>query len=366
MLDGRRAWIITRYADARAALTDRRLSNDLRRWPGGARSWPSEKAGGVHSHLLHNDPPVHSRMRRLVQKALMPRNVARLRTRTGEIAADLLDQMSAVQSDVIDLLPAFASQLPLTVLGELLGIPPEGRSMILAALAAYDDPGEANRVTRELAALFTDLLAAKRADPADDVLSTLASVRVDGEGGAGEGLTSAEILSLAFQLVMAGFDTTVNLIASGTLALLTNPGELARLRKAPALIPAAVEELLRFVNPVSHASDRFTLEDLPIGDVVIPAGEWVFIAISSGNRDPDRFPEPDLLDLGRDTTGHIAFGYGIHYCIGAPLARMEGEVAFAALLDRFPSLALAVPPDQLRWRRNSLMHGLAALPVRLR
>jgi cytochrome P450 len=164
---------------------------------------------------------------------------------------------------------------------------------------------------------------------------------------------------------MAGFDTTVNLIASGTLALLTHPGEKTRLRQDPSLIPAAVEELLRFTNPVNHANDRFTTEDVPVGDVVIPAGEWVFPAISSADRDPSQFPDPDRLDLGRDTSGHVAFGHGIHHCLGAPLARMEAEVAFGALLARFPRISLALPPSELRWRPLSLMNGLESLPVRL-
>jgi cytochrome P450 len=164
---------------------------------------------------------------------------------------------------------------------------------------------------------------------------------------------------------MAGLDTTVNLIASGTLALLTHPAEMARLRQDPSLLPAAVKELLRFTNPVNHATGRFATEDLTIGDVVIPAGERVFIATSSADRDPAQFPDPDRLDLGRDTSGHLAFGHGIHYCLGAPLARMEAEVALGALLARFPEISLAVPPQELRWRPVSLMNGLESLPVRL-
>ena len=164
---------------------------------------------------------------------------------------------------------------------------------------------------------------------------------------------------------MAGFDTTVNLIASGTLALLTHPGEMARLRADPSLLPAAVEELLRFTSPVNHANDRFTTEDVPIGGVNIPAGEWVFPAISSADRDPAQFPGADRLDLSRDTSGHVAFGHGVHHCLGAPLARMEAEVALGALLARFPGLSLAVPAAELRWRPVSLMNGLESLPVRL-
>jgi cytochrome P450 len=365
MPDRGRPWLITRYEDVRSALTDPRLANDVHRWPGGARSRPSEAAGGVHAHMLNSDPPVHTRLRRLTQQAFTPRRVARLRPRVEQIAAGLLDQMAAAGGGV-DLLEAYARPLPITVLCELLGIPETDRERMRAAVAGYDNPAEASRVTRELAAYFTTLIAAKRAEPGNDLLSALALARADAdEEGTGDWLTGTELRSTAFQLVMAGFDTTVNLIASGTLALLTHPEQMARLREDPSLLPAAVEELLRFTNPVNHATDRFTTEDLTIGDVVIPAGEWVLIATSSANRDPARFPDPDRLDLGRDTSGHVAFGYGVHYCLGAPRARMEAEVALGALLARFPEVSLAVPPEELRWRPVSLMNGLESLPVRL-
>jgi cytochrome P450 len=161
--------------------------------------------------------------------------------------------------------------------------------------------------------------------------------------GAADGLTGNELLSTVYLLVMACFDTTVNLIASGTLALLTHPEEMARLRQDPSLLPVAVEELLRFTNSVNHANDRFTIEDVPVGDVVIPTGEWVLPATSSADPGSRPVPRPDRLNPGRDTSGHVAFGHGVHYCLGAPLARMEAEVALGALLARFPRISLAVP-----------------------
>ena len=359
-----RAWIVTRYADVRTVLTDPRLAKDVHRWPGGGRSRPSE-ATGVYAHMLHADPPDHTRLRRLVQKVFTPRRAA-LRPRAEEIAAGLLDEMAAARGDVIDLLGAYARPLPIAVLCELLGIPVADRAWIAVTVAAYDERAEHQRVERELAAYFTELIAARRAEPGDDLVSALVVARDNaGADGAADGLTGNELLSTVFLLVMAGFDTTVNLIASSTLALLTHPGEKTRLRQDPSLLPAAVEELLRFTNPVNHANDLFTTEDVPVGDVVIPAGEWVLPAISSANRDPAQFPDPDRLDLGRDTSGHVAFGHGIHYCLGAPLARMEAEVALGALLARFPRISLAVPPSELRWRPISLMNGLESLPVRL-
>jgi cytochrome P450 len=357
-----RAWVVTRYADARAALADPRLARDMNRWPGGTRSRPSE-ARGVAAHMLHADPPDHTRLRRPVQKAFTPRRVAQLRPRTTQIAAGLADRLAAVDG-VTDLLAAYARPLPVTVLCELLGVPEADRARVAATVLRYDAAGEMPRVEEDLASYFTGLIAARRAEPGDDLLSALIAVSDQADDIADQ-LTVTELVSTAFLLVMAGFDTTVNLIASGTLALLTHPGEMARLRADRSLLPAAVEELLRFASPVNHANDRFTTEEVSIGGVAIPAGEWVIIALPSANRDPDRFPGPERLDLDRDISGHVAFGHGIHYCLGAPLARMEAEVALGALLDRFPGVSLAAPPEELRWRSVSLINGLESLPVLL-
>jgi cytochrome P450 len=362
-----RVWVVTGYGEVRAALTDSRLAKDMGRWPGGGRTRPS-LATGVDAQMLHRDPPDHTRLRRLAQKAFTPRRAA-MRPRAEEIAAGLLDDLAAEGGDVVDLLGRYARPLPIAVISELLGVPAADREWIKVTVYAYDDPAQHERVERDLAAYFTGLIAAKRAGPGDDLVSALVLARddedhTDADHGA-DGLSPAELLAMVYLLVMAGFDTTVNLIASGTLALLTHPGELARLRADPALLPAAVEELLRFTSPVNHANDRFTTEEVTIGGVVIPAGEWVFLAITAADRDPAQYPAPDRLDLGRDTSGHVAFGHGVHHCLGAPLARMEAEVALGALLPRYPGLSLAVPREELRWRPVSLMNGLESLPVRL-
>ena len=228
----------------------------------------------------------------------------------------------------------------------------------------YDAAGEMAQVEDDLAAYFTDLIATRRAEPSDDLLSALITAS-DQADETKDQLTVTELVSTAFLLIMAGFDTTVNLIASGALALLTHPAEMEQLRADRSLLPGAVEELLRFTSPVNHANDRFTTEEVSIGGVTIPAGSWVFIALPPANRDPGRFPDPDRLDLGRDVSSHLAFGHGIHYCLGAPLARMEAEIALGTLLDRFPEMALATSPEELRWRPVSLMNGLESLPVRL-
>jgi cytochrome P450 len=365
-----RTWVITGYADVRTSLTDPRLAKDIRRFPGGGKSRPSEVAN-AHAHMLNTDPPDHTRLRRLAQKAFTPGRVAQLRPRTEEIAEGLLDQLALLSETrdggVVDLLDGYARQIPITVLCELLGIPVADRPWIWVVVTDYDKGGEEHeRVPQKLGGYLAELIATRRAEPGGDLLSALILARDKAEDqGSEDGMTTTELLSMVYQLIMAGFDTTANLIASGTLALLTHPAEMARLREDPSLLPAAVEELLRFTNPVNHATVRFTTENVSVGDVVIPAGEWVLPAISSADRDPAKFPDPGQLDLGRDTSGHVAFGYGIHYCLGAPLARMEAEVALGALLARFPGTSLAVAPGELRWRRVSLMNGLESLPVRL-
>ena len=359
-----RVWLVTRHADVRTVLTDPRLAKDVRRWPGGGRTRPSE-ATGVYPHMLHFDPPDHTRLRRAVQKPFASRRAA-LRPKAEEFAAALLDRL-ADSDDAVDLMAGYARPLPIAVLCELLGIPLADRPWIEATVAAYDDRAAHDRVERELAAYFRELISARRAGHGDDLVSALVAV-CDSSDDADEAgpLTGDELVATIFLLVMAGFDTTANLIASGALALLTHPEEADRLRRDPSLRPAAVEELLRFTSPVNHANDRFTTEEVTVGDVVIPAGEWVFPAISSANRDAAQFADPDRLDLGRDTSGQVAFGFGVHHCLGAPLARMEAEVALGLLLDRFPALSLAVPLAELRWRPVSLMNGLESLPVRLR
>ena len=367
-----RAWLVTRYEDVRAALADPRLAKDPR------KLYPDWTPGPVQAmfnlHMLNLDPPDHTRLRRLVQKAFTPGRVTALRPRVRQIATELLDAVDACGAAEIDLLDAYAFPLPITVICELLGIPVADRDSFRAwtsvLISSVPDAQALGREAYRAAATamfgyFAELIAAKRESPADDLLSALVLARGGTGGDGGDQLTEHELYAMLFLLLVAGFETTVNLIGSGTLALLTFPQEAARLRADPSLLSAAVEELLRYVNPLTHATERFTVADLPVGDTVIPAGQWVTLATSSANRDPGRFADPDRLDLSRDASGHLAFGHGIHYCLGAPLARLEGEIAIGALLARFPGLALAVPASDLRWRRSSLIHGLESLPVRL-
>src|SRR5689334_19489753 len=333
------AWQIAGYAEARAALGDPRLRKSM---PGWAPE-PGSVFAVLEQHMLNSDPPVHGRLRRLVNKAFTARHVERLRPRISAITAGLLDDLP-VRSEV-DLLASFAFPLPITVICELLGIPTSARddfrewSTTVVSNTATPDVMYAHATA--MAGYFRALLAAKRHEPTDD------------------------LLSMAFLLLVAGHETTVNLIASGVLALLLNPRELARLRADPSLIGSAVEELLRYTAPVSQATFRCAAEPVEIGGVRIGRGDAVFVALSGANRDPARFRDPEGLNLGRDSSGHLAFGHGIHYCVGAPLARLEAEIAFTALLSRFGGMRLAVPAESLRWRPSTLIHSLESLPVRL-
>jgi cytochrome P450 len=370
---GDRVWMVTRYAEVRAALADPRLHKE---WAGKLTSpdWvPDEVTGYLSVHMLNTDPPNHTRLRKLVTKAFTARRVAGLRPRVEAITASLLDAIEArvAAGEVsVDLIETFAFPLPVTVICELLGVPSRDRAQFRqwsnAIVASEGEPGSFRAAGTAMYHYFTELVAAKRTaltsgtGPADDMVSALIDAR-----DSGDSLNERELIAMLFLLLVAGHETTTNLIASGALALLANPAELARLRSDPSLLPGAVEELLRYSNPLNHATDRFTLEPVEIGGVTIPAREWVLCATSSANRDPDRFGDPDRLDVGRDAGGHVAFGHGIHYCLGAPLARLEGEVAFGALFDRFPGLSLAADPATLRWRPSSLIHGLEALPVRV-
>src|SRR5215469_1624824 len=358
MPGGTPAWLVTGYAQARGALSDPRLLKLPKDW----RPPPDSVLASLDLHMLNLDPPDHERLRKLVNKAFTARRVEELRPRITTITAGLLDDMSTRRE--VDLLTSFAFPLPITVICELLGVPVADRDQFRAwsatIVADTPSPEVFQAHASAMTGYFQTLMAARRREPADDLLSALISARDQTDR-----LSENELLSMAFLLLVAGHETTVNLIASGVLALLLNPAELARLRAEPALIGGAVEELLRYVNPVNHTTFRCAAEPVEIGGVRISRGDPVLVALSGANRDPARFGDPDRLDLGRDGAGHLAFGHGIHYCLGAPLARLEAEIAFSCLLARFGSIRLAVPATSLRWRPSTLIHGLESLPVRL-
>ncbi|MEU8714015.1 cytochrome P450 [Streptomyces sp. NPDC048663] len=359
--DGLPAWLVTRYDDVRQALADPRLSLDkAHAKPGGYRGLALPPA--LDANLLNMDPPDHTRIRRLVSQAFTPRRIARLREPVRRTADALLDAVAPLGR--ADLIADYAAPLPIAVICELLGVAEDDRPDFRSwtdALVVPDParPDGAREAVRALLAYFAGLLARKRAEPADDLLSALIAVRDEEDR-----LSEDELMSLAFLILFAGYENTVHLIGNAVLALLVDPPQLAALRADPARTGAAVEELLRYDGPVPLAIRRFPTEDVTIGGVAVPAGETVLLSLAAAHRDPRRFPEPDRLDLGRDGAGHLALGHGIHYCIGAPLARLEAEIALTALLERLPGLALDVPVDALRHRPSMRTRGLLALPVR--
>ncbi|MET8943431.1 cytochrome P450 [Streptomyces sp. NPDC004542] len=356
--DGTPAWLVTRYEDVREALADPRLSLDKKHATAGTyKGFALPPA--LDANLLNMDPPDHTRIRHLVGRAFTPRRVQDLRGPIRRTADELLAALGP--HGTTDLVASYAAPLPITVICDLLGIPEHHRfdfriwtDALLAPDPARPDAGREAVVA--MLGFFTRLLADKRREPADDLLSDLIAVRDEGDR-----LSEDELMSLAFLILIAGYENTVQLIGNAVLALLSHPGQLAALREEPALLPAAVEEAARYEGPALLGIRRFPVEDVTIGGVTVPAGETVWVSLSAANRDPARFPGPDRLDLTRDTGGHLALGHGIHYCLGAPLARAETEIALAALLERFPDLALA--EGTLRWRPSLRARGLVTLPV---
>ncbi|KJK59401.1 cytochrome P450 family protein [Saccharothrix sp. ST-888] len=359
--DGLPFWLVTRYQDVRELLTDPRLSLDRRNAvPGNYRGLALPPA--LDANLLNMDPPDHTRIRRLVSQAFTPRRIEQLRAPIQRTADELLDRIEPLGR--ADLVADYAGPFPIAVICDLLGVAAEDRRDFRAWTDAIitPDPAQPQQAKAAVAGMlefFARLIARKRAEPGDDLLAAMITARDEGDR-----LSEDELTSLAFLILFAGYENTVQLIGNSVLALLDHPEQLAELRCDPALLPAAVEELTRYDTPAPLAIRRFPLEDVTVGEVTIPAGETVLLALGSANRDPGHYDRPDRLDLHRQDSAHLSLGHGIHYCIGAPLARMETGIALAALLRRFPGLALDVPRDSLRWRPSIRARGLLALPVR--
>jgi cytochrome P450 len=369
--NGVEAYLVTRYEDVKAVLADPRLSKNAATsfpgWRPGRTGIPGEHRSGIAAHLLNLDPPDHTRLRRLVAKAFTPRRVADLEPSVRRIADGLLDACAAAAragDGTVDLIRGYACPLPVAVILELLGVPEEDQAIFhewaFGVIDRSGPRGGVGRSVKRIRGYLREIIHKKRLNPGDDLLTAL--VRASDHG---EQLSEDEAAAMAFILLFAGFETTINLIGNGAFALLTHPGQLAGLRAEPALLENAVEELLRYDGPVEFGTWRFTTEPITVGGVPIPAGEPVLAVLAAADRDPARFPAPDELDLGRAAGGHLALGHGIHFCIGAPLARLEGRIGFERLLARHPDLALAAPADSLRRHSGLIMRGLYELPVRL-
>jgi cytochrome P450 len=358
-------WVLTRYEDVVAVLRDPRCAKEA------IAAFVAARFGvavppGIGLSMLDRDPPDHTRLRGLVSKAFTPRVVEGLRPRIQQIVDGLLARVEGAHA--MDLIEAFAYPLPVVVICEMLGVPVEDHERFRAwgldiargldAILLPPDSEVAQRsaaARHALAGYFRALIAERRAAPRGDLLSALIAAEE-----AGDTLSEDELLATCILLLVAGHETTVNLIGNGTLALLRHPDQLRRLRETPGLIAGAVEELLRYDGPVQRTA-RVPSEDVTIGGRTIGKGEMVMPFIGAADRDPAQFPDPDRLDITRADNRHIAFGWGIHFCLGAPLARVEGQIAIGTLVRRLPKLALAT--DRPEYRQSLTLRGLKSLPV---
>ncbi len=360
-------WLVTRYDDAVTVLKDPRFINDR------AKAQTPEQAARMpwipalfkplERSMLNMDEPDHNRLRGLVHKAFTPRLVANMLGRIRTLTEELLDAVQA--KGRMDLIRDYALPLPTTVIAEMMGVPVQDRHKFHRwSNALISTSGSTWGMLGMLHPLWAFLryirkqIRIRQAEPRDDLIGALVQAREDGDR-----LSEDELLAMIFLLLFAGHETTVNLIGNGLLALLEHPAQMDRLREDPDLIKPAIEELMRYDSPVQMASERYAREEVTIGGVTIAPGETVHAVLGSANRDERQFDRPDDLDIARDPNRHLAFGQGVHYCVGAPLARLEGQIAINALLRRFPDLRLAVPSQALRRRPGLGLRGLVSLPL---
>jgi cytochrome P450 PksS len=366
---GGQPWLLTRYADAVWLHKDERITKDYLKRPGVDPTDQNDPmamgAVSINRHVLTVDPPDHTRLRGLVHKAFTPRMIRELDGRIREITTGLLD--AALPKGHLDLIADFATPLPVTVIAEMLGVPKADQgnfrrwtnTIVTESIRNPRSEGAAVAVL-EFVMYFNWLFDQRRESPQEDLISGLLAVEE-----AGDKLAQQELISMVFLLLVAGYETTVNLIGNGTLALLEHPAALAQLRANPALMPTAIEEMLRFNGPIGLSTVRWALEDIDLHGQRICAGDMLAASYLSANRDPALFENPDGFDITRDPNPHIAFGFGIHYCLGAPLARLEGAIAIGSLLERAPRLALAADVDSITWHPLMTLHGMQALPVQV-
>jgi len=369
--DRRVAWLVTRYDDVARVLKDDTFAKDkLNAMDPEQRAktpWVPGFLKPLERNMLDLDEPDHARLRALVSKAFTPRLLERLRRRIEALCEELLDTMEreGTRNGEVELVGSYALPLPATVIAELLGVPAEDHKKFHRWSSRLVSVSSGRDMLRFLPAALSfvrylrKLVERRRADPRDDLISAL--IRAEESG---DKLSEDELLAMAFLLLVAGHETTVNLISAGTLALLEHPEQTERLRRDPSLAKPSVEELLRYTSPVEMATERYPREDVEIVGTRVPRGELVLAVLGSANRDEERFEDPNALDIARDPNRHLAFGRGgMHHCLGAPLARMEGQIALNALLRRFPSAHLAAAPETLRWQRGLFLRGLERLPL---
>lgn len=360
------AVMVTRYEDVVTVLKDPRFSNE-RHKALGKRDWsnmwwlPGPLRMLARSMVLIDDPD-HARLRNLVHKGFTPRRIQQLETRIEAICHTLLDEAARKPSP--DLMRDFAQPVPLTVISEMMGVPQEDQRRFHKLMGGLFEHSASKNVLGmifsgiALDRFFRGLIALKRKEPQDDLITVLVQSEEQGDR-----LSEDELIAMLFLLLLAGHETTVNLIGSGTLALLEHPDQLEKLLGDMTLLDGAIEEMLRFTNPVHHVANRYALEDVPLMGHTVRKGSTVAVGIASANRDEAVFENADQFDITRTNNRHVAFGLGIHYCLGAPLARLEARVAFTALLTRFPQLKLVAPAESLEWQGAPALRGLKRLPI---
>jgi len=371
---GQRAWLVARYDDAVEVLKNDEVfvknpANAMT--PEQYRRAPKMPFKALSNNLLSVDAPDHTRLKALVHKAFSPRAVEQMRQLTETLTQELLDQIEAKhqRGETIDLIADYALPLPLTIIGRMLGVPDEDKEKFhnwtqnFVAIGGTGSVGAMLRVpgVMRFAGYLRGMVRERAKNPQDDLISALVAARE-----ADDQLTEDEVVAMVFLLLSAGHETTVNLIGSGALALLQHPDQWETLHAQPGLAKSTVEELLRFVTPAEMATERYAAATTTVAGVEIPRGELVFVLIASANRDERRFDSPEAVDITRQDNKHISFGQGIHYCVGAPLSRLEGQIAIPSLINRFPDLRLSIPEDRLCWRGNVVLRGLESLPVRIR
>lgn len=361
---GQPVWFFTRYDDCVAVLKDPRFGKEINRQLNPEQAEKHHDADDdsaiITRNMLNLDPPDHTRLRGLVHKAFTPQAVENLRARAEEIAATLLDEMK--RSGGGDLITSYAFPLPITVIAELLGIPADNQERLRTwthALLLGGNPEDLQAAVHDFRTYMHALFDERRAHPRDDLISAMLTIEASSDQ-----LSRTELMSMVFLLlVAAGSETTVNLIANGAFALLQHPDQMRKLRESPDLINDAVEEMLRYESPLERATLRWAFEDVEIDGQMIRKGEIAMPVLLAANRDPAHFHDPDRFDITRSPNRHIAFGSGIHHCLGAPLARLQGAVAINSLLQRLPELRLNASVEALEWHQNLLIRGLKTLPV---
>lgn len=359
--DGQYAWMITRYDDALEALKNQKFMKDYRKL---YEEDDSDYSSVFSKNMLFADMPDHRRLRGLVSKAFTPQMIAGMRDRIQEITDELLDEIAG--HETVNLIDAFAFPLPIIVICEMLGIPTEDRdnfriwsnSMIEGSNGAYAQ--DIQKHMQDFIQYLRDRFETVRKNPGEDLISKLIVAEEQGDQ-----LTEKELYGVVSLLIIAGHETTVNFIGNSIMALIENPDQLALLKEQPDLIKTAIEETLRFNDPVEYSTSRWASEDMVFKDQAMKKGDLVIVILNAANHDPSQFENPDQLDITREKSKHLAFGKGIHACLGAPLARLEGEIAIASFFKRYPHAQLNINKDDLEWRTGMIVRGVRELPLLL-